>query len=247
MKRISLFIPCAVDALLGDVGADTVTLLSSLGFDLIYHEDQTCCGQPAISAGQVDIAKDIAKRFIEIFEDDEVIVSPSGSCVNTVKNDYVRLLQDEQSWHQRALTLSKRIYEISQYLVDRALIEDVHASFDGKIAYHKSCHILRALGIDNQPLKLLSKVRGTEIVGLNAADQCCGFGGQFALKYPLISEAMVKQKTQHFLQTGADRLIVSDPGCLLNIGGYLHRHYPHLKAQHIVSFLAENLAGGGNI
>jgi len=246
MKRISLFIPCAVDALLGDVGADTVTLLSSLGFELIYHEEQTCCGQPAISAGQADLAKDIAKRFIEIFENDEVIVSPSGSCVNTVKNDYARLLQDEPDWHRRALALSKRVYEISQYLVDEALIEDVNASFNGKIAYHKSCHILRALGIDGQPQKLLSNVKGAEIVPLNAADQCCGFGGQFAIKYPQISEAMVRQKTHNFLQSGAERLIVSDPGCLLNIGGYLHRHHPQLKTQHIVSFLAENLEGGVN-
>lgn len=246
MKRVSLFIPCAVDALLGDVGADTVALLSSLGFQLIYHEEQTCCGQPAISAGHVDLAKNIAKRFIDIFEDDEVIVSPSGSCVNTVKNDYPRLLQDEPCWQKRALSLSKRIYEISQYLVDVAAVEDVNASFNGKIAYHKSCHLLRALGIDGQPQKLLANVKGAEIVPLNAAEQCCGFGGQFAVKYPLISEAMVRQKTQNFLQAGADRLIVSDPGCLLNIGGYLHRHHPNLKAQHIVSFLAENLAGGAN-
>lgn len=247
MKRISLFIPCAVDALLGDVGADTVKLLSSLGFDLIYHEEQTCCGQPAISAGHVDLARDIAKRFIEIFENDEVIISPSGSCVNTVKNDYARLLKDEPDWHQRALALSKRVFEISEYLVDQASIEDVNASFNGKVAYHKSCHLLRALGIDAQPQKLLSNVKGAELVPLNAAEQCCGFGGQFAIKYPLISEAMVKQKTQNFLQAGADILIVSDPGCLLNIGGYLHRNHPHLKAQHIVSFLAANLEGGVNI
>jgi L-lactate dehydrogenase complex protein LldE len=247
MKRISLFIPCAVDALLGDVGADTVRLLASLGFELIYHEEQTCCGQPAISAGHVDLAKDIAKRFIEIFENDEVIVSPSASCVNTVKNDYARLLQDEPDWQQRSLTLSERIFEISQYLVDQASIEDVKASFHGKIAYHKSCHLLRALGIDGQPQKLLSNVKGAEIVPLNAAEQCCGFGGQFAIKYPLISEAMVKQKAQNFLQSGAELLIVSDPGCLLNIEGYLHRHQPHLKAQHIVSFLAKNLEGGVRI
>lgn len=247
MQRISLFIPCAVDALLGDVGADTVRLLSSLGFELIYHAEQTCCGQPAISAGHVDLARDIAKRFIEIFEDDEIIVSPSGSCVNTVKNDYPRLLSDEPEWHLRALNLGEKVYEISQYLVDQAGIEDVHASFTGKIAYHKSCHLLRALGIDLQPQKLLSHVKGAEIVPLNAAEQCCGFGGQFAIKYPQVSHALVRQKTQNFLQTGAEVLIVSDPGCLLNIGGYLHRNHPHLKARHLVSFLAQNLEGGVSI
>jgi L-lactate dehydrogenase complex protein LldE len=242
--KISLFIPCAVDALLGDAGMDTVYLLSSLGFEVVYHEQQTCCGQPAISAGYLELARDIAKRFIEIFENDEVIVSPSGSCVNAIKNDYARILQDEPDWQQRALRLGERVFEVSQYLVDQAGIEDVNAAFDGKIAYHKSCHLLRALGIDQQPQKLLAKVRGAEVVALNGAEQCCGFGGQFALKYPLISEAMVRQKTENFLQTGAQRLIVSDPGCLLNIGGYLHRHHPQLKAQHIVSFLVENVKGG---
>jgi L-lactate dehydrogenase complex protein LldE len=242
--KISLFIPCAVDALLGDVGLDTVLLLSNLGFEVIYHEQQTCCGQPAISAGYLNMACDIAKKFIEIFEDDEVIVSPSGSCVNTIKNDYPRILQGEPDWQKRALSMAKRVFEISQYLVDRAGIEDVNASFNGKIAYHKSCHLLRALGVDEQPQKLLTNVKGAEIIPLNAVEQCCGFGGQFALKYPLISETMVRQKIGNFLQTGAQRLIVSDPGCLLNIGGYLHRHHPQLKAQHIVSFLAENVEGG---
>jgi L-lactate dehydrogenase complex protein LldE len=242
--KISLFIPCAVDALLGDVGLDTVYLLSRLGFEVVYHEQQTCCGQPAISAGYVDLSREIAKRFIKIFENDEVIVSPSGSCVNTIKHDYPKILQGEQDWQQRALQLGERVFEISQYLVDQAGIEDVNASFDGRIAYHKSCHLLRALGIDEQPQKLLANVKGTEMVALNGAEQCCGFGGQFALKYPLISEAMVRQKTTNFLQSGAQRLIVSDPGCLLNIGGYLHRHHPQLQAQHIVSFLAENLEGG---
>lgn len=244
MKRISLFIPCAVDALMADVGADTVKLLSSLGFQLIYHEEQTCCGQPAISAGHVDVARDIAKRFIEIFENDEVIVSPSGSCVNTVKNDYAKLLEGEPDWQKRAVALSERVFEISQFLVDEAAIEDVNASFSGKIAYHKSCHILRALGIDAQPLKLLSNVKGAELVPLNAAEMCCGFGGQFAIKYPTISEAIVREKTSNFVQSNADILILSDPGCLLNISGYLLRNHPHLKAQHLVSFLARNLEGG---
>ncbi|HWQ74974.1 MAG TPA: (Fe-S)-binding protein [Syntrophomonas sp.] len=242
--RVSLFIPCAVDALLGDVAADTFLLLSALGFEVVYHEEQTCCGQPAISAGYPELVRDIAKRFIKIFEADEVIVSPSGSCVNTVKNDYAKILQDEPEWQQRALETGGRVYEISQFLVDYAGIEDVNASFTGKIAYHKSCHLLRALGIDEQPYKLLRQVKGAELAPLNSAEQCCGFGGQFSLKYPLISEVLVRQKTDNFLLTGAQRLIVSDPGCLLNIGGYLHRCHPHLQAQHIVSFLAQNMEGG---
>ena len=148
MQKVSLFIPCAVDALMGDVGADTVELLSSLGFDLIYHEEQTCCGQPAVSAGHLEAARDIARRFIEIFEDDEIIASPSGSRVYTAKTDYPRLLAGEGDWQWRAEALGESVWELSQFLVDGSGSEDVNAAVAGKIAYHKSCHILSALGID---------------------------------------------------------------------------------------------------
>jgi L-lactate dehydrogenase complex protein LldE len=225
MADVSLFIPCAADAILVEVGEATVKLLRSLGFNLVYHEEQTCCGQPAFTAGHLDLARKTAKRFIELFEKDEYIVSPSGSCLCTVKFSYPKVLADEPSWHRRAVQLARRVYELSQFIVDVAGIEDVQASYSGKITYHKSCHVLRGLGIDEQPLKLLANVKGAELLSLAAADVCCGFGGQFSYKYPHISEAILADKVKNFMASGAELLIVSDPGCLLNIKGYLHRYH----------------------
>lgn len=244
MSRISLFIPCAVDAVLVSVGEGTVRLLAGLGFDLEYHRDQTCCGQPAITAGHWDLARRTARRFIRIFEQDEVVVSPSGSCVSTIRHEYPRLFDDDPAWRQRALQLGQRVYELSQFLVDVAGIEDVNACFAGKVAYHKSCHIYRALGIDRQPQVLLQNVRGAELVPLHLAQECCGFGGQFSFKYPYISEAIVFDKVKNFLASEADVLVLSDPGCLLNIRGYLHRHHPQRQVQHLAEFLAGKVPQG---
>ncbi|HZK44249.1 MAG TPA: (Fe-S)-binding protein [Syntrophomonadaceae bacterium] len=242
--QVSLFIPCTVDALLVDIGKDMVQIMAEVGFDLHYHKDQICCGQPALTAGYIEEAKKSAKRFIEIFEKDEYVVSVSGSCVNTVKNDYCKILVDEPGWLKRAEALSEKIFEFSQFMVDVAKITDVKAQFDGKVAYHHSCHLLRGLGVQEQPMEMLSAVKDIELVPLNGAEDCCGFGGQFALKYPYISEALVRDKVKNFIASGAEYLILADPGCLLNISGYLHRHHPDRTAMHLVSFLAKHMEKG---
>lgn len=238
MSKVSLFIPCAVDTVAVAVGEATVRLLARLGFELQYHEEQTCCGQPTITAGHLDLAREAARRFIRIFEQDEVVVSPSGSCVSTIRHEYPRLFADEPEWQQRAQQLGQRVYELSEFLVDVAHIEDVNARFNGKLAYHKSCHVLRALGIDRQPQILLQNVQGAELVPMNLAHECCGFGGQFAIKYPYISEAIVGDKIKNFLASEADVLVLSDPGCLLNISGFLHRHHPERQVRHLAEVLA---------
>jgi|LSQX01.1.fsa_nt_gb L-lactate dehydrogenase complex protein LldE len=241
MSKVSLFIPCAVDVVMVSVGEATVRLLARLGFDLQYHEEQTCCGQPTITAGHLDLAKKAARRFISIFEQDEVIVSPSGSCVSTIRNEYPRLFADEPQWQERAQELGQRVYELSEFLVDVAGIKDVDAHYNGKLAYHKSCHILRALGIDRQPQTLLENIHGAELVPMQLAHECCGFGGQFSVKYPYISEAIVRDKVKNFLASEADLLVLSDPGCLLNIRGYLHRHHPGRQVKHLAEVLAGSI------
>jgi L-lactate dehydrogenase complex protein LldE len=244
MRKVSLFIPCTVDILLPEIGEQTAFVLNRLGVSPIYHEDQTCCGQPSINAGYIEQAKRTAKHFIEVFGDDEAVVSPSGSCVYTVKYQYPELLSDESGWLRRAEELSGRIYELSQYIVDILGVDDVGASFDGKITYHESCHILRGLGISEQPKKLISAVKGADFIPLNSADKCCGFGGEFANNYPDISEEMVKDKAENYINSGADILILCEPGCLLNINGYLSRNHPGKKAMHIASLLANT---GGEV
>ncbi|MBI5969440.1 MAG: (Fe-S)-binding protein, partial [Deltaproteobacteria bacterium] len=199
MKNVSLFIPCAIDLFLPHIGEAAVSLFRRLGLNPIYHPEQTCCGQPAINAGYRKEARKAAKHFIEVFGDDETVVSPSGSCVCMVKYHYPELLDDEPQWRRRAEELAPRVLELSQYLVDVLRIEDVGASFEGKVAYHESCHLLRGLGVSEQPKKLIKAVKGAQLVPLNAADSCCGFGGEFANQYPDISQAMVKDKVENYL------------------------------------------------
>jgi L-lactate dehydrogenase complex protein LldE len=227
-----------VDIFLPHIGEATYKLLKRLGISPLYHENQTCCGQPVFNAGRDDEASRLAKRFIEIFENDEIIVCPSGSCVLMVKKHYPELLEDQGEWFRRAASLSNRVFELSQFIVDVLGIEDVGASFKGKVAYHESCQVSRGLGIITQPKKLIAKTSGTEIVQLQNASVCCGFGGQFSVDYPEISESLVKEKADHFVASKADVLVLSEPGCYLNINGYLSRHYPGKTVMHIANFLA---------
>jgi len=155
-----------------------------------------------------------------------------------VKHHYPQLLRDEPMWLRRAEELSERIYELSQYIVDILGIEEVGASFNGAVTYHESCHILRGLGVSDQPKRLIQKADGVKFVSLPLADMCCGFGGEFAETYDYISEEMVKEKVGCYLESGADLLVLCEPGCLLNIGGYLSRNHPEKKALHIANFLA---------
>jgi L-lactate dehydrogenase complex protein LldE len=242
MKEVSIFIPCTVDLFLPHIGEATVSLLRRAGVNPTYHRGQTCCGQPAMNAGYRQEAKKAAKHFIELFGNDEVIVSPSGSCVCMVKHHYPELLGDEPEWFRRAAELASRVYELSQYLVDVLNVTDTGAIFEGTVAYHESCHVLRGLGVSAQPKKLLSAVKGTKLVPMNQDEFCCGFGGEFSIHYPDISESMVQDKVQNYLDSGADLLILCEPGCLLNIGGHLSRHHPEKRVMHLASFLAD---GGG--
>jgi L-lactate dehydrogenase complex protein LldE len=238
MKEVSLFIPCTVDLFLPRIGEAVVSLLRRLGVNPVYHEEQTCCGQPALNAGYEQEARKVAKHFLTVFAEDEVIVTPAGSCVYMVKYHYPELLEMEPDWLRRAEEMAPRVYEFSQYLVDVLKVEDVGSSFEGKVAYHESCHILRGLGVSDQPKKLIGAVKRAELVPLNAADSCCGFGGEFANNFPDISESMVKDKVENFLASGADLLLLCEPGCLLNIGGYLNRNHPGKKVMHLATFLA---------
>ena len=240
MKKVSLFIPCTVDLFLPHIGEATVTLLRRLGVDPIYHEEQTCCGQPAMNSGYQREARKAARHFIRVFGEDEIIVSPSGSCVCMAKVHYPELFEKEPEWRRRAEELAPRLFELTQYLVDVLKVDDVGASFSGKVAYHESCHILRGLGVSVQPKKLLSAVKGTQLVPLTASESCCGFGGEFANDFPDISESMVRDKVENYLASGADLLLLCEPGCLLNIGGFLSRNHPGKKAMHVASFLAGN-------
>jgi L-lactate dehydrogenase complex protein LldE len=244
MRKVSLFIPCLVDLFMPEVGEACLFLLKRFGMQPVYHGEQTCCGQPAITAGYRKEAAEAAKHFITVFEGDDAVVCPSGSCVHTVKHHYGDLFADEPNWRRRAEQVASRVHEFSEFVVDIMGLEDIGGRFEGRAAYHESCQLLRGLGISEQPKKLIRAVEGTELTQLSGAQKCCGFGGEFAVKYPEISEAMVREKAAHYIESGADILIACDPGCLLNIGGYLSRHHPDKKAVHLAVFLADAVRNG---
>lgn len=237
-KTVTLFIQCLVDTIYPEVAQAMVQVFRRLGIALTCPTDQTCCGQPAFNSGYRQSARVAAKHFIEVFAGAEHIVCPSGSCVNMVRHHYAVLFQNDSRWLQRAQNLAGRIYEFSEYLVDVLGVEDPGARFDGKVTYHDSCHLLRGLGVQEQPRKLLSNVLGAELIEMHNSDYCCGFGGAFSVKYPHISNAMVSDKVKNIIDTGADVVVGCDMGCLMNIQGKLSRMGSSIKVMHIAQILA---------
>ncbi len=237
-KNVTLFVQCLVDGLYPEVGEAMVTIFNKLGISVNCPLDQTCCGQPAFNAGYRKAARVAAKRFIEIFEDSESIVCPSGSCVNMVKNHYPELFEDDVKWFERAVKVGQRTFELSQYIVDILKIEDVGASYHGKVTYHDSCHLLRGLGISEQPRRLIRNIKGLELIEMKDSDRCCGFGGTFSIKYPVISTAMVDDKINNIIASGADTVTGCDVSCLMNIQGRFSRIGSSIKTLHIAQLLA---------
>ena len=238
-KTITLFIQCLVDTMYPEVGQAMVRLFEKLGISVEIPLDQTCCGQPAFNSGYRKEAKIAAKRFITIFETAEVIVCPSGSCVDMVKHQYPGLFTDGSHWQERAKTVSAKIFELTEYLVDVIEVEDVGARFQGKVTYHDSCHLLRNLGVADQPRRLIANVRDTQLVEMKNSEKCCGFGGTFSVKYPDISTAILEEKVDNIVAAEVDAVVGCDISCLMNIQGMLSRRKSHIKIMHIAELLAQ--------
>jgi L-lactate dehydrogenase complex protein LldE len=237
-NHVTLFVQCLVDAVRPQVGDAMVRVLERIGVGLSCPAQQTCCGQPAFNAGYRREARIAARRFIEVFEDSETIVCPSGSCVHMVRHHYPSLFGEDPLWAGRARRVADRTFEFSEYLVDVLGVEDLGAHYPGKIAYHDSCHLLRGLRVQEQPRRLLRKVAGAELVEMKKSDACCGFGGTFAVKYADISAAMVREKVRHIVESGADTVVGCDTGCLLNIAGAVSRMGLAIQTRHIAEILA---------
>jgi len=218
------------------VGKNTVELLERFGCEVDFPELQTCCGQPAYNSGYLKQSKEAMKQMMRAFKDSEYVVGPSGSCVAMLR-EYPHIFKDDAEWRQSAEDLAGKSYELTQFLVDVLGITDVGSTFKGKVTYHPSCHMTRLLGIKDAPKTLLSHVAGLEFVPLPLASDCCGFGGTFAVKSPVISEQMVQEKALHVLETEAEYLVGGDMGCLMNIGGRLRRTGEPVKVVHITDIL----------
>jgi L-lactate dehydrogenase complex protein LldE len=234
--RVSLLVTCLGDALFPEVGVATVRLLRRLGHAVDFPAAQTCCGQPHFNSGYHDDAHALARHTLDAFAGSEVVVAPSGSCAAMVKLEYPGLFRGDPAWHARAADLARRTHELSDFLVNVLGLEDVGARFAGRVTYHMACH-LRGLGLVTEPERLLRRVRGLEYVPLERADECCGFGGSFAVRYPGISGAMVCDKAALVERTGADAVVATDAGCLMNIAGRLRRTGSRVRALHLAQVL----------
>ncbi len=244
VHTVTLFVTCMVDMIYPEVGEAVVDLLEGLGLRVIFPEAQTCCGQPAYNAGYRADARAVALHFLDVFDDAEVIVTPSGSCAAMVRHGFLDLLADDPDLAQRARRIAERTWEFSQFLVDGLGVVDVGARFEGKIAYHDSCHLARELGVTRPPRVLLSHVRGAQVVDLPGHDECCGFGGLFAIKMPEISSAMLARKLQNIAHSEADVVITCDVSCMTQINGGLSRSGMPQRAYHLAQFLAEHRVQG---
>ena len=220
--RIALFITCIGDTLFPEVGRATVQVLERLGHEVVFPAEQTCCGQMHMNSGYRDEAEKLGRRFERIFGDYEVVVSPSSSCVGTVREAY-------------GMT---NVFELSEFLANKLGVEDVGASFVGRVAYHPTCHSLRVTHVGDAPLRLLRRVANLELLDLPRADECCGFGGTFALKNADTSSAMLADKCDAIFATGADTCTALDGSCLLQIGGGLSRRGAPTRVLHLAEILA---------
>lgn len=236
-QKVSLFIPCFVDQLLPQVAVDTVKVLRRLRYAVDYPEDQTCCGQPAFNTGYWDEARPCAERFVRVFKHADAIVCPSGSCTTMVRNFYTDLLA-KSALREDALAVAARTFELSEFLVKVAAITQVGAAFPHTVTYHASCHGLRELHLRDEPLQLLREVGGLTLIDLPRAEECCGFGGTFAMKFPDISAAMGNSKAESIATTGAEYVTAIDPSCLLHVQGILGKQKSPTRTIHLASILA---------
>lgn len=238
--KVSLFITCLSDAIYPKVGEAMARLLARYGVELEFPKVQTCCGQPSYNSGYWDETRAAAKTILKAFNDSDFVVSPSGSCTYMIHH-YPELFKDEPEWLESARRLKQKTYEFTQFMVQVLGVTDVGASFPHTVTYHPSCHGTRLLGVKEEPMKLLGSVKGLQLVPLPFAEDCCGFGGTFAVKMPDISGAMVTEKVDHIRETEAEVLVGLDMACLMNIAGNLRYRKEPVRVMHLAELLYEGV------
>jgi L-lactate dehydrogenase complex protein LldE len=239
-------VTCLNDALFPHTGRAVVRLLRRLGVQVEFPDGQTCCGQAMVNTGYLDEAVPLVRGFVSAFEGYDAVVTPSGSCAGSARHQHelVARRSGDRGLVAGVHRVSPRVYELSEFLVDVLGVTDVGAYYPHSVTYHPSCHSLRALGVGDRPQRLLRQVRGLTLVDLADADQCCGFGGTFALKNADTSIAMGSDKARHVCETGAEVLVAGDNSCLMHIGGVLSRQRAGVKVTHLAEVLASTEEGG---
>ena len=239
-------VTCVNDAMFPDVGRATLTLLRRLGVDVDFPEAQTCCGQPMVNTGYLDEAVPVVRNYLSAFETYDAVVTPSGSCAGSARHQHGLVARRSgDRGLQAAVAVAPPTYELSEFLVDVLGAEDVGASFPHRVTYHPTCHSLRMLGVGDRPTRLLRHVRGLELLELPGAEECCGFGGTFAVKNADVSVAMGADKARHVVGTGAEVLVAGDSSCLMHVGGLLSRQRSGVRVLHLAEVLAATEGTGG--
>jgi L-lactate dehydrogenase complex protein LldE len=239
--RVNFFITCLADQFYPEVGEAAVQVLRGLGVEVSFNAAQTCCGQPAFNTGYRDEARAVAAQVLDLFAGPasaDYVVSPSGSCTSMMRVFYKELFEHDAARLSQAQELASRVYEFSEFLVKVLKVEDVGASFPHRVAYHDSCHLLRELGVSEEPRRLLRSVKGAELLELQDHRLCCGFGGTFSVKFPEVSVAMGEDKLKAAAKAGAEYLVANDSGCLMHLAGLIHRQGLALKTVHLAQVLA---------
>lgn len=237
--RVALFVTCLGDQFFPQVGECVVEVLHRVGVEVTFNPAQTCCGQPAFNTGFRDEAREVASRVLDMFDNTDYVVAPSGSCSSMVRVFYPELFEHDPARLAKAEKLREHFFEFSEFLVKVLKVEDVGASFPHRVTYHDSCHLLRELHIDEEPRKLIRAVCGVELVEMQDDKLCCGFGGTFSVKFPEVSVPMGEDKVKAAAGTGAEYLVANDSGCLMHLAGIIHRQGLPIKTMHLAELLAK--------
>jgi L-lactate dehydrogenase complex protein LldE len=242
VMRVALFATCLIDALFPDAGRATVELLERLGQPVEFPLEQTCCGQMHANSGYFEVA--LVRRYVDVFAGYDAVVVPSGSCAGSIRHQHPMIARSagDETLARRSEELASTTYELSQFVIDVLGVDDVGAYFPHRVTYHPTCHSLRMLGVGDRPLRLLSNVRGIDLVELPRWDECCGFGGTFAIKNADTSAAMLADKMEAVINTGAEVLCAGDRSCLMHIGGGLERIRAGIRTLHLAEILASEAA-----
>jgi L-lactate dehydrogenase complex protein LldE len=238
--KVALMVTCLNDAMFPDTGRAVVALLRRLGVEVDFPQSQTCCAQPMVNTGYLDEAVPVVRSFVEAFDGYDAVVTPSGSCAGSARHQHgiVARRAGDPALSAAVESVSPRVHELSEFLVDVLGLTDVGAHFPHTVTYHPTCHSLRMLGVGDRPRRLLEAVRGLRLVDLPRAEECCGFGGTFAVKNAETSVAMGSDKARRVRETGAEVLVAGDSSCLMHIGGLLSRQRAGVRVMHLAEVLA---------
>lgn len=240
MKKVYLYSTCLGSALMGRTIMNAIWLLKKAGYEVVFKKDQTCCGQPSYNSGYFNESKKVALYNVDLFDKDYPILVPSGSCAGMMMHDYLEMFEKDKDY-EKIKNFSKRVFELSQFLDENLDIDDLGENV--KVTWHSNCHALRVAKSINSSKNLIKKLKNVELINLPYEEECCGFGGTFAVKEPAVSNAMAMEKIKHIKETGCKYIIIGDGGCMMNIDGTIKRNNVDVKVIHLYDFLAKRIKG----